>query len=267
MAKLNPPALLSMGSMKSATSTSVTMPEMEEFVMPSEEKIFKFKEEQESANLTIDDWCRLLSAVEEEEEAKFSKEDKGKGKAHEHNQGFSSPPLRTQLFAATGATDQSTNWREKNGARGPSGPQDNRGPGGPTGPPELPGGRGPPGNPRGGGSPPDSIYGNYIATIKLEFKIDNIAKWDGNGDTALDWFWEIKELAKLEEYIPQALGKFLPLALERGSDVQKWFLALGMTTQGRMRQDHDSFIQGVWDLFLGDLWLTKIQFKYRMQLF
>lgn len=115
LAKLNSPMLLSTGSVKSAASTSVMTLKMEDFIIPMEEKVFKFEEEQEAAHLPINNWHRPLSAMEEEEEAEFSKEDKGKGKAHEHNQGFPSPLSCAQPFATIGAADQSTNWREKIG--------------------------------------------------------------------------------------------------------------------------------------------------------
>ena len=81
-------------------------------------------------------------------------------------------------------------------------------------PPTLPrnggGGRGNPGGggggngPSAGGSYPNTQpqgnipYGNLVATIRNKLKQDQLPVWDGNKDTAIEYFWKIQQLAALE---------------------------------------------------------------------
>ncbi|KAJ7430271.1 hypothetical protein B0H11DRAFT_1943358 [Mycena galericulata] len=107
--------------------------------------------------------------------------------------------------------------------RGPPGPI---GPPGPQGPAGNPGPPGPPGPPGGGGAPvpdpdaPVAPYGTNIPTIEAKLKLADLPTWDGNHDTAIQYFWDVSQKAALQGYIPAALGYWLGMRLEQGSPVQ-----------------------------------------------
>ncbi|KAJ7468818.1 hypothetical protein FB451DRAFT_1560479, partial [Mycena latifolia] len=86
------------------------------------------------------------------------------------------------------------------------------------------------GPPDGGGSPtpnggerdripggPDPAYGTVIPTIDPKLKLDSIPEWDGNYDTAIDYFWDVGQMAALGGWMPQALGFWLATRLKKGS--------------------------------------------------
>ena len=78
-------------------------------------------------------------------------------------------------------------------------------PGGGGGP-----GRGNFGNPRNGNQYQGTIpYGDTKATIRNDLKQDQLPVWDGNKNTAIEYFWKVQQLAALEGDIPQALGYWL----------------------------------------------------------
>jgi hypothetical protein len=78
----------------------------------------------------------------------------------------------------------------------------------------LPGPPGPPGPPGGGGggppnmqgNKPNAAYGTMIPTIKAELKIEQLPVWDGNYDSAVEYFWKIQQLASLGGISRKPLG-------------------------------------------------------------
>ena len=50
--------------------------------------------------------------------------------------------------------------------------------------------------------------------------------WDGNHDTAINYFWKIQQLAAMKSYLPQALGYWLWMNLKEESTVHMWFATL-----------------------------------------
>ena len=151
---------------------------------------------------------------------------------------------------------------------GGSGPPTGGPPGGPSS-----GNHGPPGdNGSPGGDPPDPYflggvnspsssglndpgiiapYGDYVPTIKAELKLDQLPKWDGNHDTAIDYFWKVQQIAALGGYIPKALGYWLWHNLEEGSAVQIWFTMLEPSQQSYMRSHYLAYLKGIKDGYLG----------------
>jgi hypothetical protein len=49
-----------------------------------------------------------------------------------------------------------------------------------------------------------------VLTIEQKLKVESLPEWDGNHDTAIDYFWEVSQLANLQGWIPKALGFWLP---------------------------------------------------------
>lgn len=74
-------------------------------------------------------------------------------------------------------------------------------------------------------------YGNFIPTIKAELKQEQLPSWDGNHNTAIEYFWKVQQLAVLGGYIPQALGYWLWHNLKEGSTIQLWFAMLSFHQQ------------------------------------
>ena len=121
------------------------------------------------------------------------------------------------------------------------------------------GGGGGGGDPGGGGGPPfpnnglgpPAPYGNIPASIKTELKVEQLPEWDGNHWTAIDYFWQIQQLAYLGGWLPEALGYWLWFRLKEDSAVRRWFVTLPVTHQSYMRSHYLRFLKGIKDGFLG----------------
>jgi hypothetical protein len=125
----------------------------------------------------------------------------------------------------------------------------------------------------GGGGPPlppnapAPAYGTMIPSIKAELKPDQLPLWDGNHNTAVNYFWKIQQLASLGGYVPAALGYWLWNNLVEGSLVQEWFVSLTHKEQGRMRQHYLTYLRGIQDNYLGDTWQWDMNTLYESQYF
>ena len=148
-------------------------------------------------------------------------------------------------------------------------------------PPNLPNGGGG-GNPGGGGGgngpssngsypntqPQGNVpYGNLVATIRNELKQDQLPVWDGNKDTAIEYFWKIQQLAALEGDIPVALGYWLWKSLKENSKIWMWFTTLPFSEQSKMRTHYLHYLKGIKDNYLGRSWQINMNRKYESQAF
>lgn len=114
---------------------------------------------------------------------------------------------------------------------------------------------------------PAAAYGTFIPTIKSELKPDQLPSWDGDHETAIDYFWKIQQLAALGGYLPEALGYWLWTNLKEGSAVQLWFAMLNPTQQSYMRAHYLHYLQGLKEGFLGRVWQLKMNNAYENQSF
>ena len=155
----------------------------------------------------------------------------------------------------------------------------NRNPRGNNFPPNRPSGGGG-GDPGGGGGngpnggiyqadPPQSNipYGNLVATIRNELKQDQLPVWDGNKDTAIEYFWKVQQLAALEGDIPVALGYWLWKSLKENSRIWMWFTTLPFSEQTKMRTHYLHYLKGIKDNYLGRTWQISMNRKYESQSF
>lgn len=129
--------------------------------------------------------------------------------------------------------------------------------------PSSPGGGGNPGGGGGGNCPSagggysnpqpqgNIPYGNLVATIRNELKQDQLPVWDGNKDTAIEYFWKIQQLAALEGDIPVALGYWLWKSLKENSRIWMWFTTLPFAEQSKMRTHYLHYLKGIKDNYLG----------------
>ena len=150
-----------------------------------------------------------------------------------------------------------------------------------NGPPSSPHAGGGGGNPGGGGGgqgpnggayansqPQGNIpYGNLVATIGNELKQDQLPVWDGNKDTAIEYFWKIQQLAALEGDIPVALGYWLWKSLKENSRIWMWFTTLPFAEQSKMRTHYLHYLKGIKDNYLGRTWQISMNRKYESQSF
>ncbi|KAF9536972.1 hypothetical protein CPC08DRAFT_771404 [Agrocybe pediades] len=176
---------------------------------------------------------------------------------------------------SSSSSKEGSNGHRRRRSRIPdSGRRNSRGQGGgPPGSPDDGGGGGPPGN--GPSSffsalpeqPLAAPYGNFIPTIKAELKQDQLPKWDGNHDTAVDYFWNIQQLAALGRHIPEALGYWLWKNLEEGSTVQIWFAMLAPTQQAYMHSHYLAYLRGIKEGYLGRVWQRNMNKAYESQSF
>ncbi|KAJ7709431.1 hypothetical protein B0H17DRAFT_1124058 [Mycena rosella] len=105
-----------------------------------------------------------------------------------------------------------------------------------------------------GGNGPYNLnppYGTAVPTIDPKLEIGSLPEWDGNPETAIDYFWEVGQMAALEGWMPEALGFWLPSRLKKGSSVQMWFSTLASTKQSEMRRHYLSYLQTIKEKFLG----------------
>jgi len=139
------------------------------------------------------------------------------------------------------------------------------------GPPPPGGGSGPGG---GGGDPsggnpgwPSAPYGNMPASIKTELKVEQLPEWDGNHWTAIEYFWNVQQLAYLGGWLPEALGYWLWFCLKEKSTVRTWFVTLLIMHQTYMHSHFLRFLKGIRDGFLGSHWQLKMNNYYNSQNF
>ena len=110
-------------------------------------------------------------------------------------------------------------------------------------------------------------YGRIKPTIKPEIKQDLLPRWDGSPSTAVDYFLKIQQLAALEGDLPEALGYWLWMNLEDGSDIKNWFATLTFPEQAHMRSHYINYLRGIKDGYLGEAWQSKINRIYEGQYF
>ena len=110
-------------------------------------------------------------------------------------------------------------------------------------------------------------YGRVKPTIKPELKQELLPRWDGSPSTAVDYFLKIQQLAALEGDLPEALGYWLWMNLEDGSDIKNWFATLTFSEQAHMRSHYINYLRGIKDGYLGEAWQSKINRIYEGQYF
>ena len=110
-------------------------------------------------------------------------------------------------------------------------------------------------------------YGRIAPTIDSKLKQEDLPTWDGNPDTAIEYFWKVQQQATLGGYIPSALGYWLWLKLKEGSDVQNWFATLSFAEQSRMRGHWVDYLKGIKENYLGHTWQFDIGEAYKQQYF
>ena len=110
-------------------------------------------------------------------------------------------------------------------------------------------------------------YGRIKPTIKPEIKQELLPRWDGSPSTAVDYFLKIQQLAALEGDLPEALGYWLWMNLEDGSDIKNWFATLTFPEQAHMRSHYINYLRGIKDGYLGEAWQSKINRVYEGQYF
>ena len=98
-------------------------------------------------------------------------------------------------------------------------------------------------------------------------KVEQLPEWDGNHWTAIDYFWQIQQLACLGGWLPEALGYWLWFRLKEDSSVRQWFVTLPVTHQSYMRSHYLRFLKGIKDGFLGHRWQLKMNNYYNTQSF
>ncbi|KAJ7835422.1 hypothetical protein B0H13DRAFT_1913575 [Mycena leptocephala] len=150
----------------------------------------------------------------------------------------------------------------------------------PLGPPNGGGGGGGGGGRGGGGNggnggidqrfpyiAPGAPYGLIVPTIEPKLKPEALPEWDGDHDTAIDYFWEVSEMASLMGWLPKTLGFWLPSRLKRGSAIQTWFSTLPAKRQAAMREHYLTYLQVIKDRYLGQKWQLKENIKFEQQSF
>ncbi|KAJ7091836.1 hypothetical protein C8R44DRAFT_546620, partial [Mycena epipterygia] len=116
-------------------------------------------------------------------------------------------------------------------------------------------------------SGPRPPYGTVVPTIDPKVKVSSLSGWDGNKDTAVDYFWDVQQFATLEGWLPGALGFWLPSRFEKGSAVQTWFSMLPTRKQAEMRKHYLIFLRVIKERFLGRKWQIFMNLEFEQQKF
>ncbi|KAJ6463790.1 hypothetical protein C8R47DRAFT_1224947 [Mycena vitilis] len=106
-----------------------------------------------------------------------------------------------------------------------------------------------------------------VPTIEPKLKAENLPEWDGSHDTAIDYFWDVGQVANLEGWLPQALGFWLPTRLKKGSQVHLWFSTLPTGRQAKMRQHYLVYLQFIKEKYLGKKWQLVMNLEFERQTF
>jgi hypothetical protein len=106
-----------------------------------------------------------------------------------------------------------------------------------------------------------------VPTIEPKLKVESLPEWDGNHDTAIDYFWEVGEMATLMGWVPKALGFWLPSRLKKGSPIQMWFSTLSRRRQASMREHYLNYLQVIKDRYLGRKWQLRMNIQFEQQSF
>lgn len=81
--------------------------------------------------------------------------------------------------------------------------------------------------------------------MKTDIKLAQLPTWDGNHNTAIDYFWKIQQLAAMKGYLPQALGYWLWMNLKEDSTVRMWFAMCSHKQQEYMRSHYVAYMRGI----------------------
>lgn len=106
-----------------------------------------------------------------------------------------------------------------------------------------------------------------VPTVEPKFKVETLPGWDGAHKTAVDYFWDIGQLASLNGWMHKALAFWLPTRLKKGSPVQLWFTTLSSARQDEMRSDYKIYLRIIRDKYLGKRWLLEVNADFDQQAF
>jgi hypothetical protein len=98
-------------------------------------------------------------------------------------------------------------------------------------------------------------------------KPKQLPEWDGSHSTAIDYFWDVSQLAALEGWMPEALGYWLPSRLKKGSSVHSWFSTLPIDRQKEMRTHYLVFLRVIKEKFLGRRWQIVMNLEFEQHAF
>jgi hypothetical protein len=114
---------------------------------------------------------------------------------------------------------------------------------------------------------PGAPYRTMVPTIEPKLKVETLPEWDGDPNTAIDYFWDVGEMATLMGWVPKALGFWLPSRLKKGSPVQMWFSTLSRRRQASMRERYLTYLQVIKDRYLGRKWQLRMNIEFEQQSF
>ncbi|KAF9020509.1 hypothetical protein BDZ89DRAFT_1138611 [Hymenopellis radicata] len=148
--------------------------------------------------------------------------------------------------------------RGMQGLMGPAGAE------GPSGP------RGPSGSGGGGGDGNDEEGAKAWSSepyIKNELKVEDLPKWNGEHDSAMQYFWKISHLASLGEKIRTTLERWMWKTLEQDCKVYQWYTLLSNADRETMREDYREFVEVIKQDWLGSEWVMEMQRIMEVQSF
>ncbi|GJF00939.1 hypothetical protein PsYK624_172430 [Phanerochaete sordida] len=106
------------------------------------------------------------------------------------------------------------------------------------------------------------MYLNHMPRIEPKFRPDNLPSWDGDAETAIDYFVRVDELAQLGGSMPQQLGMYLWTQFLSGSEVERWWFSLPEGDKSQMRTHYLAFLEGLRDQWLGEPWKFEMRQRY-----
>ncbi|KAJ7443799.1 hypothetical protein FB451DRAFT_1413427 [Mycena latifolia] len=92
-------------------------------------------------------------------------------------------------------------------------------------------------------------------------------QWNGDFKTAMDYFWDVGQLASLSGWMPNALGFWLPSRLTKGSPVHLWFSIQPSRRQAEMRSHYLVYLRVIKESYLGAKWQLVMNLEFEQQAF
>ena len=85
----------------------------------------------------------------------------------------------------------------------------------------------------------------------MEINREDLPSWDGDGDTAVEYFLEVREYGSMGEWLPFQLGGVLWRRFVPGSPIAVWYRTLSDADKEYMRSHYKNFLGFIRENWLG----------------
>ncbi|KAA1478213.1 hypothetical protein DENSPDRAFT_742154, partial [Dentipellis sp. KUC8613] len=91
---------------------------------------------------------------------------------------------------------------------------------------------------------------------------ENLPSWDGDEDTAIQYFATIQELAEMGENLRSAMGRWLWTRLKDGSPIKEWYLMVSVELRRYMSENYLNYLRAIRFHWLSENWAQRKQAEF-----